>query len=403
MTIIRVLAWLTALALGMGVALSSYAISNEVRAPGKTLLLGVPPTALASGNAAFASFAARHARDSRAKINAKELALARRAYRIEPLSTSGVALQALSLIQKADAAKGQSLLELSGKLTRRNTLVNNALIESAAKRNDDRSFFTWLSRMMLTNRDAGYVYAVAMADATARNGAVEALAPVIGPNPRWADQYWALVVDRPDSLENAAALRIAVAQKPWSRTAIGQTDKDLVSGLAGIGKFGLARQLADVLQPGALHPQSNMLTNVSFSAAPTLAPFDWELSALGNLGASIDEKNKRLNISAVAGAGASAARQVLRLAPGEYRLTWSLSSGSPLAANTLTARIYCAESSVASVSPLPIALVAGKRRANVRIGDGACRWYWFSIDVAIPDDSMGVDAFLSGLSLVAVD
>lgn len=403
MIIIRVLAWLAALALGIVVALSSYAISNEVKDPRKTLLLGVPPTALASGNAALASFAARHARDPRTKVNEKELALAQRGYRAEPLATSGVALQALSMMQRADTARGQSLLELAGKLTRRNTLINNALIESAARRNDDRSFFTWLSRVMLTNRDAGQIYAAAMADATARTGAVEALTPVIGPNPRWADQYWRLVVGRSDSLENAAMLRVAVAKKPWSQTAIGPTDNDLVSGLVNIGEFDRARQLVDVLQPGALRPQANLLMNASFAAVPTFPPFDWQLSALGNLGASIDRKNKRLDISAVAGAGASAARQVLRLVPGEYRLNWSLSSNSPLAANTLTARIRCAEPKVPSVAPLPITLTAGKRQTNIRIEDGACRWHWFSIDLAVPDDSMGVDVLLSGLSLVAVD
>lgn len=402
MTIIRVLGWLGASALSVGVALSSYAISNEVRSPVKTLLLGVPPTAIASGNAALASFGTRHARDPQAKVSEKELALAQRAYRAEPLSTSAVALQGLAMMQNADAAKGQALLELGGKLTRRNTLITNALIESAAKRNDDKSFFTWLSRMMLTNSDAGHIYAVAMADATARDGAVEALTPVIGPDPRWAQRYWRLVVRRPDSLINAATLRIAIAKKPWSQTAIEQTDNGLVSGLVGIGQFDLAKTLADTLNPRASRSQANLLTNASFGAAPILPPFDWELSALGNLGASVDEKDKQLNISAVAGARAPAARQLLRLAPGDYRLNWTLSSSSPLAADTLTARIRCAEPNVASAAPLPITLVAGKQQANVRIGDGACQWHWLSIEVSVPDDSMGIDASLSGLSLAAV-
>jgi hypothetical protein len=386
-------------ALGISVGLSSYAISNEVRAPAKTLAVGVSPTAVASGNLALASLAARRVRNPRAAISPGEVEMARQAYRSEPLSVSAVALQALSLTGKSDAGRRQSLLTLAGKLTRRSTLVNMALIESAARRNDERDFFLWISRAMLINSEAGQAYGTAMADATARDGAVEALVDVLGPKPRWADQYWRLLVGRPDSLVNGARIRIALTRKPWRQTVVGQTDKDLVLGLARIGKFEEARQLANALRP-AKTTKSNLLVNGDFAAEPALAPFDWQLSALGNLGASIDKGNKQLLISAVGGATGSAAQQLVQLAPGEYRLGWSMSSNAPLSANAIAVRIFCAEPNVESATRSSIALAAGKHDAALEVADGRCRWHWISIDVALPDDAPGVDAVVSGLSLI---
>lgn len=397
MTVIKALGWIVALALGISVGLSSYAVSNETRAPARTLAVGMPPSAIASGNFALASFATRRAKNARAAVSQNEFELARRAYRSEPLVASAVVLQALKMTRDSDKRR-QALLELAGKLTRRSTLVNSALIEAAARRNDNPGFFIWISRAMLANSEVGQVYGTAMADATAHDGAVEALIDILGPKPRWAEQYWRLVAGRPDSFVNAAKLRIALTQKPWHQTAIEQSDKDIVLGLAGIGKFSEARQLADSLRP-VKAATGNLLVNGSFEAEPSLAPFDWQLSTLGNLGTLIDKGNKQMMISAVGGANGSAARQLVQIAPDGYRLRWTMSSVGPLPADAIAVRIFCAEPDVQSATRISIALVPDKRHADVTVADSACRWHWVSIDVALPDNALGIDAAISGMSL----
>ncbi|WP_444810215.1 hypothetical protein [Sphingopyxis solisilvae] len=385
------------LPLGIGVGLSSYAISNETRAPRKALAVGVPPSAIASGNLALQSLSVRRERDGRTGVNAREVAMAQRAYRSEPLAASAVAVQALSLSDEVPK-QSQALLELAGKLSRRSILVNASLIEAAAKRDDRRAFFLWLSRAMLTNSEASLAYGTAMAEATARDGAVDALIDVLGPKPRWADTYWQLVVRRPDSLTNAAKIRTALAQGRWRQTEIGRTDEDLVLGLAGIGSFKEARQLAEALRP-AKTTKGNLLVNGAFSGEESLAPFDWRLATLGNLGASIDTRNGQLLISAVGGASGSAAQQIVQLAPGNYRLAWKLSSNTPMSTDAIRVRIFCAEPGVDSNTPISIRMPAGKRSSNVKVSDGICRWHWFSIEVALPDDAPGIDVMLSEISL----
>ncbi|WP_145985956.1 hypothetical protein [Sphingopyxis sp. EG6] len=390
-----------ALALGIGVGLSSYAVSNETRAPRRTLAVGVPPSAVASGNLALQSLGARRARVGSATVNAREIRMARRAYRSEPLAASAVALQALSLTRNADSERAQALLELAGKLSRRSVLVNMSLVEAAAKRDDRRAFFAWLSRAMLTNSEASQAYGAAMATATAQDGAVEALTDVLGPKPRWADVYWELVIRRPESLGNAARIRIALAQKRWRQTEVQPTDEALVLGLAGIGKFNEARQLAKALRP-AEREKGNLLVNGSFAGDAALAPFDWRLAALGNLGASIDVRNGQLVVSAVGGANGSAAQQLVQLVPGKYRLAWTMSSNAPMSADAMKVRIFCAEPDVESPIGILTPLLAGKRSKNIQIADRGCRWHWVSIDVALPDDALGIDAMISDLSLAPV-
>src|SRR3546814_593685 len=178
----------------------------------KTLATGVPPTGIASGNVAIASFATRRTHEPGAGVKARELQLASHAYSAEPLTASAIALKALSLTGESKIERQWSLLELAGKLTRRNSLVNISLIEAAARRRDDRKSFAWISRTMLTNSSAGTAYAKAMAAATARDGAVEALIDVLGPKPRWSDLFWRSTIGEPGSYVNAAKLRIALAR-----------------------------------------------------------------------------------------------------------------------------------------------------------------------------------------------
>src|SRR3546814_18790660 len=79
----------------------------------------------------------------------------------------------------------------------------------------------------------------------------------------------------------------------------------------------------------------------------------------------------------------------------DLRLGWSMSNNAPLPANAISARILCGEPKGAEAVPFSSPLTEGKRYANVRIPSSDCRWHWLSIDVALPDDAMGVDIVLS--------
>jgi hypothetical protein len=238
-----------------------------------------------------------------------------------------------------------------------------------------------------------------MADATAKRAAVAALTPVIGPAPSWSETYWQQVIQRPASLLNAAKLRVAVAQAPWRQTAISRSDRYLSIGLTNRGQFEAAHALYTGLGLARKSRSETLLSNGDFEQQPQLPPFDWQLAVSGTLGASIDEKDKSLLVSAIGGARGFAARQLVSLSPGNYRLSWSLSASMPIDPATLLARVTCAEPGAKSAKAQPISLVVGKHAVTFALPESACRWYWFSIDVALPDDSAGVDAYFRNISL----
>lgn len=403
MTILRILLWFGGSVLAIFVALSSMVIANQVKRPGVSYELGAPPTGTAAGNLAFASYATRQRENPKAAVSRRERSLAAEAYRSEPLSSPALGILIAAMPRDGrDAGVRQALLDIGGKLTRRSSLITSASVEAAAFRNDEDAFFLWLSRAILTNEGLRTIYIRAMAQATARPGAEEALARIIGPNPNWANRYWGAVVSVPESLENAVRLRVLIAKAPWRQTGISETDRGLSSILVKRGKFDAARQLAIGLGVVASSPADgrNLLTNGGFERLPALPPIDWQLATVGNLGASIAPQGKKLVVSAISGAHGYAARQLVHLQPGSYELGWMLTANAPMEKGALAARLTCAERA-GQGDVVSVDLDAGTHASPMSVPAGACNWYWFSLDANVPDQGSGFDAELRSISLTS--
>lgn len=395
----RIAFWLVAAALALAVGLASATIVNQVKNPITAIALGIGPAGVAEGNLAFATFAARQKQDPKALVSRKERALATKSYRSEPLSSAALGMLIASMTDPANAATRQALLDVGGKLTRRSSLITSASIEGAALDGDEPTFFLWLSRAILTNEGLRAAYIKAMAQATARPGAEAALAPVLGPDPKWADYYWRVVMTLPESVVNAAKLRVALARNPWKQTEIQDTDRFLATQLARFGHFGEARDFA-IGMGQKLPTSANLVVNSDFDATPLIAPIDWQLNSEGNLGALIDPKGKYLSISAISGARGYAARQLIRLEPGRYSVGWALRSGAAISDGTLTARLQCAEdadSTDGGATPLAV----GAHRQTILLSASSCRWFWLEVAVNVPDGNAGFDAQLDYIRLTS--
>lgn len=398
---VRIIGWVGAAIVAILAGLFSFVIANEGRSPATAHAIGFPSTGLVQANFAARTYGLRKVRNVEARVSAAEQRLAIKGYRREPLSISAMALIAEAMTGPADRRDRQKLLELAGQLTRRNAFISNELMTSAAVRGDDKVFFRWLSRLILTNREMRESYVGAMAQATARPGAIAALTPIIGESPSWANFYWRKLVRQPGSLVNGARLRVAVAGAPWQQTEIGPSDRDLSLALVNRGEFDVASDLAAALNAGSSQSRAtaSRLVNGNFARTPVLPPFDWDLTAAGNMGASIDAKAGNLSISAIAGARGSVARQLIRLTPGTYELRWSLSSASPLEPDALSIGIRCAERGRNGGIVSDISLNVGTQRRPIDIPESACRWFWYSVETHIDDGSPGVDVIFEMLSL----
>lgn len=399
----RALAWLVVVIVALAIGLWSFAVCNELRAPNKSLAVPLPYYTSAGGNLALLSYGARLAKDPRTKVTAVERSLASQAYRNEPLSVTALGLLAVSMTDSNEQSTRRYLLEQAGKLSRRSTMVSYELIKDAAVRKDDQTLFSWLSRSSLTNPAARRAYLSAMADLTSRDGAVTKLVPVIGPAPSWSDTYWRAVIARKSSLANGARLRMEVAKLPWKQTEITDVDRLLVQQLVKVREFDLAQQLSGVLLRRPSVGDAILLDKGSFMHQPELPPFDWQLTSLGNLGASIEADNGSLVISAIAGAQGVAARRLLYIAPGDYSLSWTISGEEAMPTAAVSIAIVCAEAGGQDFNPKPIDLLDGVRKIRISTSRNTCRWAWLNIEVNIPDDSPGIDFRLRDLSFVRAD
>lgn len=400
MNVVRIAGWVATTALAVVVGLSSHVIANQSKNPVASIAVGIGPEGGAKADLAMTTYAARVSKNPKAAVKPRERIMALETYRSEPLSSAAVGIIAAAMRKPADQQVREDLLDLAGRLSRRDSSVAAQILEASALRGDNRTFFAWLSRSVLTNDERRTLYVGAMADATAREGSVEALTPVIGPSPRWDETYWEMVVRRPASLVNAAKVRIAIAGNPWRQTEIKSTDRKLAVNLAENGEFDMARQLSLALGQQRGRRDANLITNGNFASQPALPPLDWTLTALGNLGASIEAGDKSLVISAIGGARGIAARQLIRLPPGRYALGWVQSSSAAIKPDALFGSIRCADPKSDPLAVVTVPLVAGKRNAVVEIPSDGCMWRWFSIEVAVPDDAAGVDAYLRNLSLI---
>jgi hypothetical protein len=400
-TLFRPLIWLVAAALAFLVGYASSVIATQVKAPDRAYSHALWRTATSEANFAYASFATRQSTDPKAEVSPGELQLARHAYRTEPLSTPSLGLVIASMTQPRDAEMRGRLLSLAGKLTRRNSAITSASIDAAGRSGDKAAFFVWLSRAVLTNAKLRSTYIGAMADATALEGSVEALTPVLGRNPAWAETYWTVVSARGPSVGNAAELRIAIAEAPWRQVQVNETDRALARRLAAAGQFAVLARLSAAFDTAGrpASDKGNRLLNGNFVRQPLLPPRDWALATSGYLGASIDDRAQQMTISAIAGAHGSAVHQLVELEPGEYDVAWSMDSNASIDPGALSARLVCAEKGAGATMIPPVALVAGSRRSGVVVPEGPCRWHWFSIEAQVPDGSAGFDAVLRRLSL----
>lgn len=397
----RLSIWSVGAVLAVFVAYASIVIVSQVRAPSPPLSPYLWHTATSEANFAYKSFAFRKSTDPKAVVEPQELQSARHAYRVEPLSSAALGLMIAAMADGTASDTRRKLVDLAGKLNRRSAVITSFSMEEAARANDQKRFFKWMSRAILTDAKLRTNYVGAMAAATARDGAVDALLPVLGPNPAWAKYYWGAVVSKPASLANATKLRIAVARSPWRQTALTETDYLLARRLVDKGQFDDARRLAREFEKVVPNksPPNELLANANFAREPLLPPMDWSVATSGHLGASVDARNKRLAISAIAGAFGRAARQLVELAQGEYRVGWTLDGEKAAADRALSVNLTCAEKGGQAAPVQPIALAVGTHAQNIAIPDGACRWYWFSINTHVPDEAAGFDAYLRNVSL----
>mgnify|MGYP003382085094 CR=1 FL=1 len=393
------------LLLGVGVLVAGVAwaqstiIVNQRRAPGVSAAITLPPQGWANASLSRAMLGARLSKDPNSKPKKLERQLAEDAFTTEPLATSALPVLIQSLAASGKAQQSDKLLDLAGGLTRRDNLINAMLIDEELKRGRPERAVQLLGRAMSVDYDARYFYVERLAAATASPGAMDVLAPMLGRNPKWSADYWVAALRIPAVIPSAGKLRLRIAAHPWNLKQATSTDRDLIAELASRQQPALAYEIARAL---GMRPQQGgeVLIGSDFDREPRFMPLEWELIQSGDIGATIEPKERMLTISGLAGSSGIAARQLaLFSSAGSYRLRWKLTGLKDAPDAALKLRLTCVGPDVIRVPVAPVTMTEGAGSAMIKIPGTGCRWYSATLELDAAGSSTGVDIALRQLSL----
>lgn len=382
---------LAGVALAAVAAIQSIGVVFERSAPQVALAL---PFVSGKARASYADslFAAQQAAAPNGQPTSFDPAIvrqARTAFRSEPTAAEAVRILAFEQAARGNQASARRTMALAEQLTRRDTAANMWLARDRALQGDLSGALLYYDRTLRTD-DAAAQLLIPMTVKLLQNAdMVEPMARMLAQNPPWARDFWNQAVNDNDALANAAALRMRF---PPRQEALTDLDASLLRRLADTGQFDAAERLFRHLAPGR-SAGSDLATG--FTGAPVYPPFDWDLTSSGELGAGI--AHGTLQISALSSAFGVAARRLVPLDAGTYRLFAEVSAPRPPKGEA-TLELQCATGDPAA--PLATIDLANQTAAVVKLGPG-CRFYWLQVRVNAPAGS-GLDLTLTQAGLAPV-
>lgn len=385
------------LALAVAAGAATYSVVHRTKAPARSLQMPFLANGFAEAGAARALFTAQLKTNEKAQPGANAVRLARLGFGHEPLAAQGLPVLVRSFSANGQARKSLEFLELSGKVTRRNKLVNAMLIDREVAQQRPERAVLLLGRAMAVSNEVRSFYIERLALATANPKTMPAFADLLGSEPEWAADYWSAVLRNSVAAPQAGELRLRLAGSPWNRKVPRDTDFELIAQLASRNYWDLASNLSRAL--GLRSTPGNFLINADFARAPRFVPFDWELMQTGEVGSSVEKGS--LVVSGLPGTSASVARQMIALpGSGAYRLDWKLSGLESAAGTDIKFRLSCPDQGRAGGPIAPASMSEGAGSRTLFVPPSACRWYWATIELDTSLSDAGVDLVIDRLALV---
>ncbi len=143
-----------------------------------------------------------------------------------------------------------------------------------------------------------------------------------------------------------------------------------------------------------------LLRNPDFSQQNSVAPFDWELEAGGfvNVGVTGLGEDTRLEMASVRGDGGQAARQLLQLAPGRYRISARI--GPIEGYDEVSVSIALACTNGLEISGFELKADRAQDLGGAFRVPGGCPAQWLAIRMGQDSNAGRIAAWISEFSLV---
>jgi hypothetical protein len=386
------LIWGLAALAALWLGLTALGAVTKTARPGVALSL-VPANGFAYERRAANETVRNNANLQNIKIPAASLDDALAALRREPLASTALTIVGLVRGATPDAAK---IIIRANAIDKRQLVANAWLINYHGTAGRSRRVLNLLDEALRVNPALAERYMPAFAQALENRESLPIFQQLLSRRPVWQEAFWQAVSGHPAALPNAEVLRSRMLA---GATDLGPTDDLLIGAYVGARRMDLALSYLKQL-PALPEDNGNLLRNSSFNEMSRLPPLDWELSSDGRVSAAIDEGRGSLQINAIAGASAIAARQLVALTPGNYVLFAKLGQASLSSGSDIQIHVHCAEAIGGTPARVDVRLTSDIERPFV-IPEGApCRFYWVEIDFSAMDSSSPALASLAEVRIV---
>lgn len=274
------------------------------------------------------------------------VAAARDAIALVPLNAYAASFIGLSLDQKGDTDGARKAMNVAILITRRDPTAQLWLGQEAIKRGDDLDGI--LRRYDLVMRTVPAARPAMLAAISQMLGNAQmrgALKPYIRADNKWFEGFALIAAEKPVSAVGFARM-LLLPSKPLPDSApLRNAYASTLRQVAAERRYGLMDQLYPRL-PGAPKGalQSAALQREKVAEYP---PATWWLVTEPELGSSVTGRgaDQQLELYAANGTGGIAARKILLLQPGIYRLSWRLEENSNNPGAQIRVVVSCADAS----------------------------------------------------------
>lgn len=255
----------------------------------------------------------------------------RKALRSAPLSAGAVRLLAVSEQLRGHAARAEQLLLLSARISRRDLGTQLALIELMVQKNDIPSALDHYNIALTTAKDAEAILFPILANAIEDPVIADAFVAQVRAGRSWVGAFLSYAIRAGGHSPTVASILATSGAAP--RIDPNENIKSLLlTGLGAERRFDILRQT----YLGMRGAKAGLLTTAGFDAESTRAswtPVSWQLTGAAPLSIGFQKRDASsdamdLHVLLDSGSQLIAARKLLYLRPGPYRLGGKLESQS---------------------------------------------------------------------------
>lgn len=317
-----------------------------------------------------------------------------------PINVEAARNLAMAAEAERDQAATARLFDLASAMSRRDRLTQIWLIRRAIENGDYEAAMRGLDIAMRTSERAPEYLGPIVVAATADRRILPPLARTLDNNPTWRGDLLRMLVYAGPNLQHVALLIRGRLDPsiPGERTTL----QAFLDRLVRQGQLDLAWAVYRGIAPGGGSTNAG-LRNSGFEQPVGFVPFDWMLAdesdLLGIRGARPDGRaGYALSLVARNRAG-PVARQLMRLARGQYRVMFEVGSVPDSSADRPRVTISCATGSQVLGEWRPSNSGEAPQRVvgEVRIPP-ECPWQWLSISLNM-DEAPANDPWIDNLSV----